>query len=314
MKPPPLPGAIQKDFQLVDQIIRERIASQPVVAEMLGKSVHAEQQMSLRAALALLAAHFGDYSIERVQHVASTGELIFIATQIHDSLIDQAARRRGTTQAHGAWTHGVPLMVGDFMYALSAGEMALVSDPRAIAYFAEAVKQFCEGVLTPVTLLRPLREAEQQYRFWVGCKAAICESAMMAGGAVSGCDETQIATLGQCGRELGMAYVIQREAESYRAPAATTNGVSNHVQRISGITLPLIYAAQHSEQIAALTDDPPSDPMHVAWLYNEVRAHGVAPTLALARRLRDQALAALDIFDNPLARQMIDDFAHQLIV
>jgi heptaprenyl diphosphate synthase len=98
--------------------------------------------------------------------------LIHAASLVHDDLVDQAARRRGHVTVHTQWDNDVALMVGDYFFALAAGEMALSPDPRIITYYAQAVQTIVEGELSPVTLVTPLDEALAQYYFKTGAKTA----------------------------------------------------------------------------------------------------------------------------------------------
>lgn len=46
-------------------------------------------------------------------------------------------------------------MLGDYFFALAAGEMARAPDPRVITYYSQAVMRISEGGLAPVLQATP---------------------------------------------------------------------------------------------------------------------------------------------------------------
>lgn len=313
MKPLSLPDSIEADLDLVERIIRTRIHSRSDVANVLGDALTGAENSRYHALLSLLSAQFGRYRIEQVQHVASTAELINTAARVHDTLVDQVARRRGASSLRAPWRQGIPLMVGDYLYALAASEMALVPDPQAIIYFSEAVKAVSEAALTPVTLVAPPEQAEAQYLLHVqGRSAALYQAACQAGSAVCGCTAPQVEALGRYGHTLGLAMQIAADSDAY-AVVAVTNGASRTALRRGLITLPLIYAAVHDKQLTSVIDEDNIDPKRMAWAQRLVATYGVPPARATARRLRDEALAELAPFAVHPSYQLLVAVTTQLV-
>src|SRR5205085_2261474 len=92
----------------------------------------------LRAALVLLSARLGRYNLERAARPAAAIELLHAASLVHDDLVDHAQRRRGHVTVHARWDNQVALMLGDYFFALAAGELAAEPDPRIIKFYADA--------------------------------------------------------------------------------------------------------------------------------------------------------------------------------
>jgi len=161
-----LPPALEHDLQQVAASVSERLRSR---GGIIGAAGWQGDNDYLRSALVLLTAQLGSYSLEQVIHPASAVELIYAATNTHSDLVEGAARRRGNAMLQAPWDQGVPLMVGDYLFSLAAGEMALSPDPRVITYFSQAVLRICEGELLPVMVASPLEQAEEQYIYRAGC-------------------------------------------------------------------------------------------------------------------------------------------------
>src|SRR5215207_3838902 len=167
-----VPPALLSDLQIVDQIIVERVQPRLAVIRIAGQHILTSGGKRIRAALTLLSAQLGRYDLAQVLHSAAAVELIHAASLVHDDLVDQAERRRGAVTVHTRWDGNVALMVGDYLFALAAAEMALAPDPRIIAYFSRGVMTICEGELSPVVDVTPPARAIEQYMYKIGCKTA----------------------------------------------------------------------------------------------------------------------------------------------
>jgi len=302
-----LPPALAADMQQVDQIVAERVRSRAAVISVAGADPGGAGRPRLRAALVLLAAAVGAYRTERVIHAAAAVELILAATQAHDRLVDEAGRRRGA--AGGEWNHGVALMVGDYLFALAAGEMALSPEPRVITFFSQAVMQISEAALQPVPALAPFAAARAAHLERVGgAAAALYAAACRAGGACGNLPDEQIEALGRYGHSLGLALYLAEEARAFAGPEPLPAGL-----RRGAVSLPLIVAAQAGDtaRLAAAIDG--GDPTELLWAAAEVRRLGLEPARAEAARHAAEARAALAPLTPGPPRNALDGLAARAI-
>ena len=218
----PVPSALHADLEKVDQIIVERVQPRLAVIRIAGQHILTSGGKRIRAALTLLSAQLGTYDLGRVLHSAAAVELIHSASLVHDDLVDQAERRRGTVTVHTRWDGDVALMVGDYLFALAAAEMALAPDPRIIGFFSRGVMTICEGELSPVLDVAPLDTALEQYLYKIGCKtAALFEAGCKAGMVCGGGTPEQVEALGRFGYDLGLAFQIVDDVLDYVGDADT---------------------------------------------------------------------------------------------
>ncbi len=289
----PLPPALAADLQHVEQIVLERTRSRAAVISVAGSRLFSGGSSWLRASLVLMAAQTGAYQRDRVAHAASAVELIYAATQTHNELIDEGERRRGATRS-GEWGHGVALMVGDYLFALSSSEMALSPDARVIGYYSHAVQRITEETLTTPPSLAPLEEARTRHLERIGgTAAALYAAACKAGGACGGAPAEQIEALGRFGYDLGMALQLGDEANDFAARAADPAAAPGASLRAGAITLPLIFAAAYADEAGLRTALDGGDAAAQAQAVAEVRRHGLGPTRAEVARLAAQARVAL---------------------
>lgn len=305
------------DLRAVEELLLRRTASRSeLIASASAYTVRAGGKR-LRAALALLAARLGVYHLSRVIHAAAAVELIQAASLVHDDLVDQAARRRGQITVHARWDNDVALMVGDYFFALAAGEMALSPDPRIITYYAQAVQTIVEGELSPVLVAEPLDQALEQYFYKTGAKtASLFEAACKAGMAAGGGSEAQIAALGRYGFDLGMAFQIVDDVLDFIGDEQTLGKPAGNDLRQGTITLPLIYALARSDSPrlrAIVAHHNPSESQVRAAVEEVIAVGGVEAAMAEARRFIARANHQLAEFPPSATRRTLEDIAYFVI-
>jgi geranylgeranyl pyrophosphate synthase len=312
----PLPARLTADLETVDTLVQQRINTRPIVADVMRSRIGIENQQRIRAALALLAAQFGDYQLQQVQHVASTIELIAVAAQVHDTIID-SYEHYDTTIQDGPWPHGVPLMIGDYLYALASAEMSLIPDARAITAFSEAVKRLTEASLTPVTSPEPFEQAKADYLDQIeGRTATLFAAASMAGGIVGGSSDDEIQILADYGRALGMAYQI---AQDDRACLPIDQGLQSpnglKAAKRKKISLALIYAvaADPSHRLIDLFSKPELSHNESALVYHEMLKQGRAAAQRDLDAYVARAIEALGKLPRSQAANDLLEFTNKLM-
>ena len=302
------------DLQAIDDEILFRLQSRSTLLKVAGRYVLASGGKRIRAALALLAARLGSgYALQRVLHAAASIELIHAASLVHDDLIDDADQRRGRTTVHTKWNGNVALMVGDYLFAMAAGEMALAPDPRVIRIFADGVQRICEAELSPVMDVQPTDQALEQYYAKIGGKtAALFEAAARAGMICGGGDEDDIETLGRFGFEVGLAFQIVDAVLDFTGYAGTLGKPAGHDLREGTITLPLILAVEAgggSVLHEVAHTDHPGDSLVAAALAELRRVGGTTRALREADRIIGAAIERLSRFEESSAKSALIDLA-----
>lgn len=305
------------DLRAVEELLLSRAASRSeLIAGASAYTVRAGGKR-LRAAVALLAARMGTYHLPQVIHAAAAVELIQAASLVHDDLVDQAARRRGRVTVHARWDNDVALMVGDYFFALAAGEMALSPDPRIIIYYAQAVQTIVEGELSPVLVAEPVETALGQYYYKTGAKtASLFEAAGKAGMAAGGGSEAQIVAMGRYGLDLGIAFQIVDDVLDFIGDEQTLGKPAGNDLRQGTITLPLIYALARSgsPRLRTIVEHGAQTDSEVRAAVDEVIAVGGAEAaMDDARRFVDQAIGYLAAFPPSPAHRALVDIAHFVI-
>jgi heptaprenyl diphosphate synthase len=312
-----LPAALAADLQAVEAQILRRTESQSALISAAGQHIVASGGKRVRAMMCLTAAQLGTYTLERTIHAATAVELIHAASLVHDDLIDDADRRRGRITVHTKWDQGVALMVGDYLFAVAAGEMALAPDARVIQIFSESVMTISASELHPVMVTTPLETALEQYYAKIGGKtAALFEAATAAGMVCGGGSPEQIKALAQYGYDIGLAFQIVDDILDFVSDEATLGKPAGNDLREGTITLPLIYAVStgRSNGLANLLDADELSADQVAQAISQVsQLGGIDRSIAEARRVTARGLAALDIFPPSPAKDFLIEIADYVL-
>lgn len=302
-------AGVSGDLAYVEHLMAERTASRSRLIASAGAYTVAAGGKRLRAALVLLAARLGDYDLERAARPAVAIELLHAASLVHDDLVDHTLRRRGRVTVHSRWDNHVALMLGDYFFALAAGELAAEQDPRIIKFYADAAQTVVEGELRPVTQLEPTEVALSQYMYKIGSKtAALFEAACKAGIAVAGGAAEQVAALGRFGYDLGLAFQIVDDVLDFTGDEAVLGKPAGNDLREGTLTLPLIYAVAQSKHplLRDLARTAVPDPELVPQLLDAViMAGGTERAMEEARRIAHRALSHLSVFESSSATRAL---------
>lgn len=309
---------LAQDLQAIDRAVLEKFESRSALLNVASRYLLSSGGKRVRAALTLLCARLGTHYDEcRVYNVATAIEMIHSASLVHDDLVDEAEVRRGRVTVHSKWGGNVALMVGDYLFALAAGQMAEASDPRIIKSFARGVERICEAELSPVTDVEPLQKALDQYYAKISGKtAALFECAAEGGLLATGGTEQQIEALRHFGYEIGLAFQIVDDVLDFTADEQTLGKPAGHDLKEGTITLPVLYAIdQGASEIvreAALTFQP-SNELVAAAVAEVRRVCATKRAFADAEKLIEKAIRRLDIFPDSPARDGLIDLAELVL-
>lgn len=307
-------AGIADDMEVVDRTFEQRAASNLELLNTAATYVLSSPGKKLRTALTLLSGKLIGYRFDKLLPLSVSLEMVHLATLIHDDIVDAARTRRGIPTVNAQYGDGVAILLGDYLFAKTAGLVAEVEDFRVDRLFSETVARICEGTIIELLSTRTLDLSIDAYLERVSHKTACLMAACTRGGAiVGGGSEAQIALMEQYGHNLGMAFQIIDDVLDYTGSEAVIGKPAGNDLRQGLVTLPLIYALQHeqngrAERITRLLHDPASHEAEAAEVVRWVReSPGIGGALDLARHYGARARAALSEFPTGPERQALDD-------
>ena len=202
-------GPVQADLGLVEQAFASlKDVDYGPLAEML-ELVLAGGGKLLRPALALLAGRFGEYNLDRLVPLATAVELLHTATLVHDDVIDNAATRRNRPTANSVFHNATTVMLGDYMFAHAADQIARTNNIRVIRLFSQTLMVMAKGEMRQDLTAYDSRQTVRDYLQRIGGKTASLFATACQGGAIV-CNEPEewIEALRDYGYNFGMAFQI----------------------------------------------------------------------------------------------------------
>jgi geranylgeranyl pyrophosphate synthase len=239
---------------------------------------------------------------------------VHLATLIHDDIIDNAATRRGILTVNARYGDHIAILLGDYLFAKTAGLIADVEDFRVDRLFSETVASVCEGSIIEMLSARTFDLSLEMYLERITRKTAVLMAACCKGGAiVGGGSDAQIALMEDYGRNLGIAFQIMDDVLDYSGTTDSIGKPAGNDFRQGLITLPLIYAIEQDSDGRAswveemLRSDQPADEQVsevVAWVK---AGPALEQARELARHYGTRAHALLSEFPTAPEREVLEE-------
>jgi geranylgeranyl pyrophosphate synthase len=307
-------ATIEDDMQVVDATFRQKAASGLDLLNAASTYALNSPGKRLRTALTLLSGKLIEYRFEKLMRLSVAVEMVHLATLVHDDIIDNASTRRGTPTVNARYGDGVAILLGDYLFAKTAGLIAEVEDFRVDRLFSEIVATVCEGTIIELLTARQLDLSLERYIQRISYKTACLMAGCCKGGAiVAGGTEAQIALLDQYGLNLGIAFQIIDDVLDYVGTTETIGKTAGNDLRQGLVTLPLIYAIENEHngrkgELEALLRQTPPDEQAVAEVVAWVRSGpGIGQALELARHYGARARAVLSEFGQSPERAVLEE-------
>ncbi|MBX9928939.1 MAG: polyprenyl synthetase family protein [Gemmatimonadaceae bacterium] len=271
---PPAPALLEIQAPIrerLDQVAPEmwRIvrADAPIV-EAVNAHLMGMKGKMFRPTLLLLASALEGAPEERAVPLAAAGELVHLASVVHDDSVDHSALRRGMPTINALFSHQVAVIGGDFLYSRALAELVRLGDLEPLRVLTAASNEMTLGELRQLATYDALEFTEQDYWTLIRCKTASLLGAMCEIGALAGAPRWR-AAMARYGERLGMAFQVADDLLDYTADASQLGKPSGNDLREHKVTLPLICALPklsrvERARVEALFADPTPGDAHIA--------------------------------------------------
>src|SRR6266487_1805812 len=123
---------IQPDLDQVDSTFEERATSGLDILNTASMHALGSPGKRLRTALTLLSGKMKTYRFDKLLPLSVAFEMVYLATLIHDDIVDNAKTRRGNPTANAVWSDHIAILPGDYYFAKTAGWNAEIKGYRII--------------------------------------------------------------------------------------------------------------------------------------------------------------------------------------
>ncbi len=246
----------------------------------------------VRPILTLLCAGAVGVTGPHVRRLACAGELVHLATLLHDDVIDDADVRRNRPTPRVVWSNTASVLGGDYALTRALELVADVDSTRPLMEAVHTLRELVEGEILQLQHRGKLTLTLVAYKDIIYRKTASLFRWCCRAGAWLG-DTEHVDALGAFGESLGLCFQVVDDVLDVTAGQAETGKAQFTDLRDGKLTLPLLLALEHEpdarHMLAEAVEDQLSDPERVAGI--------VVPLLHRTDailRAREQALAYAD--------------------
>ncbi|HEY7848463.1 MAG TPA: polyprenyl synthetase family protein, partial [Ktedonobacterales bacterium] len=305
-------ATIEPDLEVVDREFQRRASSGLDIMNAASAHASSSPGKRLRTALTLLSGKLFTYNFDKLLPLSVAFEMTHLATLVHDDIIDRADTRRGIPTVNARYGDQVAILLGDYLFAKTAGLIADVEDFRIDRLFSDTVATVSEGAIIELRTARRMDVSVEHYLERVNRKTACLIGACCKGGAiVGGASDAQIALMHEYGLNLGIAFQIIDDVLDYTGSEATIGKPTGNDIRQGLVTLPLIFALRNEhngrlDQVHRLlqAQTPTDDDVAavVRWVSGTL---AIDESLTLARQYAARAQALLTELTDSDDRQVL---------
>jgi octaprenyl-diphosphate synthase len=240
---------IQPDMVSVEERIRSlKQSAPPQMADLVEYALRDPGKL-LRPALTLLAGKPFRYNQQLMVTMAVAVELLHIASLIHDDTVDKAQVRRGRPTLSSVWGQSTAVLVGDYLFAASAEQVASTDDIRVARNFARTVMAISSAELEANYTAFDWRQTRERYYQRIGNKtASLFVLATQSGATLCQASEQAIESLRQYGYNLGLAFQIVDDVLDFIGEADEMGKPVGHDLSQGTLTLPAILYVEREPE------------------------------------------------------------------
>ena len=231
----------------VQSTIKKELASEKIIQEIYEYIFNSEGKKT-RALLCLLASKSKDIKSNSRINLASIIELLHTATLVHDDVVDESERRRGTKSVNQVWTNSYSVLMGDFIYSKAFILMVKLGIPAVLDELAKATNDIARGEIIQLELFekKQLIELKDLLKVSYLKTGRLFEASAKTGAMLACRSAEEIKTFGLLGKALGTAFQIQDDILDYEALKLDTGKPALKDFKEGKITFPLYFALQQA--------------------------------------------------------------------
>ena len=292
---------------------------------------------ALQAALLTMANHGGKYlrptllllmakaindqhdNDQQLIHLASSIEVLHMASLIHDDIIDDSPMRRGAVSIQAQFGKDTAVYAGDYLFTVFFDLLIKsIHEDKYLQVNAQIMQRLLNGELGQMALRFNTQQTLHQYlRNINGKTAALFQLAAREGAHFAGATPGMTVHAAKFGQNIGIAFQMLDDILDYTGTSKLTKPVMEDLG--TGVySLPLLLALQNPaihQQLMTLLDKQYQltlADMHTIQKL-VIDSNALEQSRQLAARFTNRALDHLNYLPKNQARDMLRQLAHQLL-
>ncbi len=199
---------VRDDLAAIEQEFSRQSDSPVAVVTDIAEYLIAGGGKRIRPLLLLLSAKaLGCTTHSRIR-LGAVVEMLHTATLVHDDIIDEADTRRGRPSSNTTWGNAKCVLAGDWLYMQSFHTALQERNFQVLDLLISLTQQMVEGELLQMEKLGHLINEEEYFELIYRKTACLFSVSMQLGAAITHASEEVSNSLGEYGRNLGLAFQI----------------------------------------------------------------------------------------------------------
>lgn len=236
---------IKKDLKEVENILENLVYSDHAVLHQASDQLLKAGGKRLRPIFVLLSSRFGEFNKDKVNKVASSVELIHMASLVHDDVIDDSDMRRGKPTVKASWDNQVAMLTGDYIFAKAISQLSDIPQPRLHQILAKTMIELAVGEIEQIRDKYNIHQNLRTYLRRIKRKTALLiSSSCQLGATVTQTSASIEQALYRYGYYIGMSYQIIDDILDFTGAEKELGKPAGGDLLQGNITLPVLYAME----------------------------------------------------------------------
>ncbi|MEK5476701.1 MULTISPECIES: polyprenyl synthetase family protein [Paenibacillus] len=309
-------GTLKRDMDFIERQLYRSIEGDDELLSETSLHLLKAGGKRLRPIFVLLGGKFGNYDLEKLQHVAVPLELIHSASLVHDDVIDDAGTRRGKPTVKAKWDNKIAMYTGDYIYAKALMLATQLENPQLHRILAKAMVQMSVGEMEQIRDFFNTDQSVRHYLLRIRRKTALLIAISCQLGALASDATAKVhSLLYRYGYNVGMAFQIRDDLLDLCGTEKSIGKPPGSDMRQGNITLPVIYALQEEglkvpllREISAIREQGADADASKA-IQMILSSQGISRAEQLADRFIGKAMDALDELPESKTRTHLKEIA-----
>lgn len=307
-------GFLKKDLYIIEEALKDAIQAEHPILRQASTQLLEAGGKRIRPVFVLLASQLGVSDMQKVIEVATTLELIHMATLVHDDVIDDSELRRGKPTIKKTYGNKVAMYTGDYILARSLEQISKVKDPRVHDILSKSLVEVCVGEIEQIKDQYNIDQAIHTYFKRIKRKTALLiATSCQLGAIVSGASDEVVHKMYTYGYCIGMSYQIIDDILDFTATEDELGKPTGNDLVQGNITLPVFFAKKDPNFKQLLKKHCVNEEEmkeHIQPILHALhQTNAIEDSYKISEKYLDRALEALDDIPSSRAKKTLYNIA-----
>lgn len=244
---------VSAEMEQFNEVFRQTLCSDNPMLQKAVEHLMKAPGKQVRPMLVMLAARTVGKVNDQVIRVALALEMLHTASLVHDDVVDESDRRRGLPSISALLSNQVAVLAGDFILSKALECAAQTNDLRIVQHISRLGQTLAEGELLQLENQDSVELSESAYFDIISRKtASLFSVSARLGVLAAGGSEAEAERMAQFGKLIGICFQLRDDVFDYGTAEVGKPVCSD--MREGKLTLPVIYALNHSDEASSFRD------------------------------------------------------------